>query len=181
MINMSTKEVVRVFTIYLELNPTGNRGDLVVVPEYVNEDVYNTIKENLSSSSHQGKIELGFTGDDGIGIREVASDIGSLGSTFNNVLAMAKEIIKNGVDLDNDQEVKPRGDLAKAFNNLNVLWPKEAPQVKELSIISESHIYNYDDSLSPLTPAGIMVEKARLIPTGYRPEVIDKLKDKESE
>lgn len=167
----NTKGIEQIFTVYLELHPKINKGDLVVVTEYIDEAIYTKILPNLNTATSKGKTELGFTSDDGIALRIAAANSNALSDSINAILALAKDIIMNGVSVSSKHTVKPRKDLLEAFNNTNVLWDKSIPQVKALSIFSESHIFNYDESLKPLSPAGILVEKARLVPTGYKPEL----------
>lgn len=167
----NTKGIEQIFTVYLELHPKTNKGDLVVVTEYIDEAIYTKILPNLNTATSNGKTELGFTSDDGVALRIAAANSNALNDSINAILALAKDIIINGVSISSKRTVKPRKDLLKAFNNTNVLWDKSIPQVKALSIFLESHIFNYDESLKPLSPAGILVEKARLVPTGYKPEL----------
>lgn len=158
----------QIYTLYLELHPHHN-GTLIMVPELVSEEVYQQIKGNLTTIGHKGRVELGFSQDDGVALRLAFSNLGLLNQGVTDLLGMGKDIIEHGIQ-DSIVKKSNRRDLEPSFNQLDVLWHTSIPQPKSLGIFSEDHLFNYDDTLAPLTKAGILVNKARLIPEGYEPQ-----------
>lgn len=156
----------------LQLSPKKEHGMLVLISEEVSEKLYNLIKGNLFEKNKKGKVELGYTENNGVRLRIASSRYLPASHLVDTLLSLGQSIVKDGVQRDLKQMDGARPDLSFSFNNIDFVMGEEYS--KDYKILSELKGINYR-ILNPfkLTDYQIkIVESTPLVPSGYKAEYL---------
>lgn len=137
------KDTVPIYTIYLEMDPVYKVGVLFCVEEYVDETMYNFLINNrrISSKGDRGRVEVGHTHRDGIGIKIATAKINYVADNIDYIIELARKIIEHGLQGDKGFTSQPRVDLKPAFKNILILEePQVLMELPSLSMIPRNNV-----------------------------------------
>lgn len=136
-----TPNTDKIYILGLRLEPN-KRGTLVGISQVIDENIYNQMKDNLTTTKKNGKLEVGIAGKNGIQFRLAFNSLESLNSGIKNILLLGKDVVDNGLSLDASVKPKPRPDLNSSYETLAVFWEQELEHPRNLQFLTVNELTN---------------------------------------
>ena len=159
----------RIYIATLRLTPKYTKGVMVLISQDIDEKLYNVIKDNLYSRSNIGKVELGYTANNGVKLRIATAVYDDIPWLIAKIRQVANDVVTKGIQGDLKQMKKPRQDLAYSLSNLRVL---KIPIIKPEALAKPLLGITYDISERVRTNKDLKeVQSAMLVPPNAEAEV----------
>lgn len=110
-----------IYILGLRLEPK-KQGSLVGVSQVIGEDIYNQMKDNLTTTTKNGKLEVGISGNNGLQFRLAFNSVENLNKGIKDILLLGQDVVDNGIKMSPDKKAIPRTDLKSSYETLAVFW-----------------------------------------------------------
>lgn len=156
----------------MEMIIARNRPALLIgVTELIDEKLYNVIKDNLTSLTHRGKIEVGGLEEDrGVVLRMAFTSPESANIGVSTLLDVGHGITTSGVKEDKVLNPRPRPELTGSLSQVKGLLSDDFPILSNL--VNLKNGYSRLNKMIVTDPMyARILNNARLVPQGYTADV----------